>query len=415
MQGKREIVISGGRWNNRYVPRVRNKMSEGSGSTSSSATNSVSASINSQKTAISASATASVSSSSAATTATASSSFNQIGDERVFLGDKNAACDTELLARLKITHILTAELIPLPHVVTSHFPHMAVLHVAIADLSESDLLGELEPCVKFIRTGLKYGGGSAGGGGSVLVHCYHGVSRSAAIVAAYLMRAHKLSLDSALGRVRAHRPCASPNDGFLAQLRLFERMKCRVDPTDKAFKCYRLECIQNQILRTKILPAEIRVFKDQGFDPNADVQPFMTSERRNRASANKIRTSGPLFRCRKCRMVLASHASVLPHRSGASTPDWRELLESRQQKVDDQEMEKECKNGIFVEPMRWMTRAFATVADRIHCARCNAKLGSFSWNGAVKCGCGGQMTPGFVMSLSRLDKCPMLKEVEANI
>ena len=53
---------------------------------------------------------------------------------------------------------------------------------------------------------------------------------------------------------------------FLAiiQLRLFERMKCRVDPTDKAFKCYRLECIQNQILRTKILPAEIRVFKDQG-------------------------------------------------------------------------------------------------------------------------------------------------------
>ena len=31
-------------------------------------------------------------------------------------------------------------------------------------------------------------------------------------------RAHKLSLDSALGRVRAHRPCASPNDGFLAQV-----------------------------------------------------------------------------------------------------------------------------------------------------------------------------------------------------
>ena len=27
----------------------------------------------------------------------------------------------------------------------------------------------------------------------------------------------------------------------------------------------------------------------QGFDPNADVQPFMTSERRNKASANKIR------------------------------------------------------------------------------------------------------------------------------
>ena len=47
-------------------------------------------------------------------------------------------------------------------------------------------------------------------------------------------------------------------------MKLFERMRCRVDPTDKAYKCYRLECIQNQILRTKILPAEIRVFRDQG-------------------------------------------------------------------------------------------------------------------------------------------------------
>ena len=61
-------------------------------------------------------------------------------------------CRTAECALLgQITHILTAELIPLPHVVTSHFPHMAVLHVAIADLPGSDLLGELETCVKFIR------------------------------------------------------------------------------------------------------------------------------------------------------------------------------------------------------------------------------------------------------------------------
>ena len=67
----------------------------------------------------------------------------------------------------------------------------------------------------------------------------------------------------------------------------------------------------------------------------------MTSERRTKASANKIRASGPLFRCKKCRMVLASHASVLPHRSGRSSPDWKELLlEDKQQNVDH-EIEKE--------------------------------------------------------------------------
>lgn len=50
----------------------------------------------------------------------------------VFVGDKDASCDLQLLARLKITHIITAELIPLPRLVTSAFPHMAVLHVNIA-------------------------------------------------------------------------------------------------------------------------------------------------------------------------------------------------------------------------------------------------------------------------------------------
>merc|ERR1719323_2232072 len=125
--------------------------SEGSGCSSSTASASCTNSA-----ANSASLLSSTQKTAATATSVSPSSFNQIGDERVFLGDKNAACDTELLARLKITHILTAELIPLPHVVTSHFPHMAVLPGA-------DLLGELEACVKFIRTGLKYGGGFDGG------------------------------------------------------------------------------------------------------------------------------------------------------------------------------------------------------------------------------------------------------------
>ena len=91
---------------------------------------------------------------------------------------------------------------------------------------------------------------------------------------------------AALSLVRRHRPAACPNDGFLEQLRLFESMGFRVDASSKAFKCYKLRCIQNQILRTKILPSEVRAYREG--DPDAP-QPIMTQQRRTMASANKIR------------------------------------------------------------------------------------------------------------------------------
>ncbi|CAN0005701.1 unnamed protein product, partial [Phaeothamnion confervicola] len=58
--------------------------------------------------------------------------------------------------------------------------------------------------------------------GSVLVHCRQGVSRSAAIVVAYLMKARGLSLDDALAYLRRRRPVVNPHEAFLRQLRDFE-------------------------------------------------------------------------------------------------------------------------------------------------------------------------------------------------
>ena len=51
-----------------------------------------------------------------------------------------------------------------------------------------------------------------------MVHCEAGVSRSAAVVVAFLMRDEGLPFDAAYARVRAARPCISPNLGFVAQL-----------------------------------------------------------------------------------------------------------------------------------------------------------------------------------------------------
>lgn len=59
-------------------------------------------------------------------------------------------------------------------------------------------------------------------GGCVLVHCFAGVSRSASIVIAYLMKDQQLSYQSAFTLVQNRRPWINPNPGFLAQLKRYE-------------------------------------------------------------------------------------------------------------------------------------------------------------------------------------------------
>ncbi|TRY78194.1 hypothetical protein TCAL_06766 [Tigriopus californicus] len=313
--------------------------------------------------------------------------------ENLFLGDKKAATDLELIGRLKLTHIVTAELIPLPHSVSSTFPHLAILHVAFPDVPEADLLTHLEQTTHFIREGVEYG--------AVLVHCYHGVSRSAAIVAAFLMRTRHWTLDKALALIRRARPAIGPNDGFLRQLALYKRMQCRLDVHDKAYKLYKLQCVSNQVKTTKILPHEF-------YQPSGVVEtahgPSSTT-----ATSGSPMTYHTRFKCKKCRQTLGSQINVLPHERG-QTLDWNTLG------LQDESELRECQQGVFFEPLMWMGKIFSTtLSEKLHCNKCLYKLGSYSWVGTVQCACGGGTTPGFLLNLNRVDRCTMLKVVEADL
>ncbi len=68
--------------------------------------------------------------------------------------------------------------------------------------------------------------GCLSSGGSALVHCVAGVSRSAALCMAYLVRHRGLSLLRAYEQVRQARPCVRPNRGFAVQLMQWEE-NCR--------------------------------------------------------------------------------------------------------------------------------------------------------------------------------------------
>lgn len=56
----------------------------------------------------------------------------------------------------------------------------------------------------------------------VLVHCVAGVSRSATVVIAYLMKYKKLDLRSAFNFCNSLRPVVRPNNGFMQQLINYE-------------------------------------------------------------------------------------------------------------------------------------------------------------------------------------------------
>ena len=57
---------------------------------------------------------------------------------------------------------------------------------------------------------------------NILIHCYAGISRSATIVLAYLMKSHHMSLTNALTYLISKRDCIAPNPGFMRQLQKYE-------------------------------------------------------------------------------------------------------------------------------------------------------------------------------------------------
>ena len=68
-------------------------------------------------------------------------------------------------------------------------------------------------------------------GNVVYVHCQSGISRSATVVIAFLMKCREMELMSAYEQVHRCRPVINPNDGFFRALQSFGEIHCFVDYT----------------------------------------------------------------------------------------------------------------------------------------------------------------------------------------
>eukprot|EP00923_Selenidium_pygospionis_P036342 GHVN01063783.1.p1 GENE.GHVN01063783.1~~GHVN01063783.1.p1 ORF type:complete len:547 (+),score=137.80 GHVN01063783.1:240-1643(+) len=130
---------------------------------------------------------------------------------RIYIGSVGGAHTRSTLEDNEITHILKVGP-PDPAAFPDDF---TCLTVELKDNKASDLLAVLPGCFKFIDGALDIPSGR------ILVHCWAGVSRSVAVVAAYLIKTNAITVNEALQMVKNVRPVANPNAGFVRQLNHF--------------------------------------------------------------------------------------------------------------------------------------------------------------------------------------------------
>lgn len=105
------------------------------------------------------------------------------------------------------------------------------MKVLLNDDPTENLLDRLEACLEFIDKAREQG--------TILVHCMAGVSRSASVIVAYLMKIENLSVKDALSSLREASSKVCPNKGFMEQLQMFEEMGCRIDPMHPVYKSFK--------------------------------------------------------------------------------------------------------------------------------------------------------------------------------
>ncbi|KAL3250160.1 hypothetical protein MRX96_055754 [Rhipicephalus microplus] len=131
------------------------------------------------------------------------------------IGSQDAAADWCLLRSLAVTHVVNAVATTVPNFHEGR--GLTYLDLELLDLPDFTLTRDtIDKVCDFIDEALS-------SGGSVLVHCNAGVSRSCALVLAFLILRRGMDLREALEKARTARPVVRPNDGFLRQLKELQK------------------------------------------------------------------------------------------------------------------------------------------------------------------------------------------------
>ncbi|XP_033873523.1 dual specificity protein phosphatase 10-like [Acipenser ruthenus] len=131
----------------------------------------------------------------------------------LYLGNEHDAQDLEKVQKMNIAYIINVTThLPLFHYDKGIFNYK---RLPATDSNKQNLRQYFEEAFEFIEEAHQSGKG-------LLIHCQAGVSRSATIVIAYLMKHTRMTMTDAYKFVKTRRPIISPNLNFMGQLLEFE-------------------------------------------------------------------------------------------------------------------------------------------------------------------------------------------------
>jgi len=131
-------------------------------------------------------------------------------EPRVYLSSWALASDPDVFEAILPTHVVNCT----PDHAHCFEGRAAYIRVPVDDIADQDIGVHLDPAVNFIVEALA-------GDGVVLCHCRHGRSRSATVLAAWLVASRGCSVTAAVESLKACRPKVGPNHGFLSQLEIW--------------------------------------------------------------------------------------------------------------------------------------------------------------------------------------------------
>ncbi|CAI5645897.1 unnamed protein product [Oreochromis niloticus] len=136
----------------------------------------------------------------------------------LFLGPYSSAMKSKLpiLERHNITHIVCVRQDIEANFIKPNFPHM--FRYLVLDIADNPV----ENIIRFFPMTKEFIDGCLATEGKVLVHGNAGISRSAALVIAYLMETFGMKYREAFSHVQERRFCINPNVGFVHQLQEYE-------------------------------------------------------------------------------------------------------------------------------------------------------------------------------------------------